>query len=151
MYCGRAKAPLLYSAWASRSFRVVSRYILNLSPPRCFPPYHLATRTRQSTASMFLMVSRMQLPEPDSPPSFFSSVPSENLTAQLRWLAFFILNCLESSLITADVFMFPEKEVPQARNRLCFSRTGVPETVSLRVRALPIRNLRLCSAAPFRA
>lgn len=84
-----------------RSF-VVFLYILKRRPPRCLPPYHLATRIRQFTAFMFLITSRMQFPEPDSPPSFFSSEPSLRRIAQLKWLAFFILNRMDSAFTAAE-------------------------------------------------
>lgn len=92
---------------------------------------------------MALITSRIQFPDPDSPPSFLISVPSESRKAQLKWLAFFSLNCLFSDLITDERSEESINEVPQAKNRLCFSETHIPETVSFRVRAVPMRNLLL--------
>lgn len=47
-----------------------------------------------------------------------------------------------------DESLVDDIEAPQARNRLCFSETFVPDTVSFRVRAVPIRNLRFCPVVP---
>ena len=121
------------------SSAVVLLYILKRRPPRCLPPYQRATSTRQFSTFISRITSSMHLPEPDSPPSFFTSVPLESRTAQLRWLAFFNLYCFERSPVSSFGSSPDEKGVPQARKRLCFSRTGVPETVSFRVRAVPIK------------
>lgn len=65
-------------------------YIRKRNPPRCLPPYHLATATRTFSVEDLRSTSRITFPAPLSPPSPLMSLilPSfVSLQAQLTWLA----------------------------------------------------------------